>query len=230
MTVSTVFAQEINRDLAVRYTKTIEPNRLDSSDSMDSKTGLDKRFFGDFNARIEYLHNPKTGLRVYKLPGATSFVLEVKWVSNYKEVNEQLNKEFPMKGISINDISSISKEESDRITAHNRDMLAKTFAERLKRYKIEAITAPISDSFADGLYDKTVSLLRTALPVGKSPEAIFGGDMVTFRCVVDDNEVWTLRYHVPDGEYKTLSDLLQAMIADVEAGTFDENKYIEALQ
>lgn len=233
LTTASVFAQEFRIDSSVRYTKTIEPNRLDTSDSVSGKTGLDRRFFGDFNARVEYLlepsFSPTLGLRIYKMPGDTSFVLEAKRVSNYQEVNEQLRKEFPLIGISINDISSISQEESNRIMAHNRDMMAKTFAERLKRYAIEVKSTPIHDSLANKLYDKATKLLRAALPVGKSPYTIFDGETATFRCVVNDNELWTLRYHVPEGEYKALSDLFRQMIADVEAGCFEEGKYIQSL-
>lgn len=233
LTTASVFAQEFRVDSSVRYTKTIEPNRLDTSNSVSGKTGLGKRFFGEFNARVEYLlepsFSPTLGLRIYKMPGDTSFVLEAKRVSNYKEVNEQLRKEFPLVGISINDISSISQEESDRISAHNRDMMAKTFAERLKQYQIAAISIPVSDSLADRLYEKTVDLLRSALPVGKSPYTIFDGETATFRCVVNDNELWTLQYHVPERDFKILSDLFRQMIADVEAGAFDEGKYLQSL-
>ena len=233
LTTASVFAQEFRIDSSVRYTKTIEPNRLDASDSVSGKTGLDRRFFGDFNARVEYLlepsFSPTLGLRIYKMPGDTSFVLEAKRVSNYQEVNEQLRKEFPLIGISINDISSISQDESNRITAHNLDMMAKTFAERLKRYAIEVKSTPIHDSLANKLYDKATKLLRSALPVGKSPYTIFDGETATFRCVVNDNALWTLRYHVTEGEYKALSDLFRQVIADVEEGCFEEGKYIQSL-
>lgn len=233
LTTASVFAQEFRVDSSVRYTKTIEPNRLDTSNSVSGKTGLGQRFFGDFNARVEYLlepsFSPTLGLRIYKMPGDTSFILEAKRVSNYKEVNEQLRKEFPLIGISINDISSISKEEHDQILAHNTEMYKKSSQARLKRYQIAAIHIPVSDSLADRLYEKTVDLLRSALPVGKSPYTIFDGETATFRCVVNDNELWTLRYHVPEGEYKTLSDLFRRIIADVEAGCFEEGKYIQSL-
>lgn len=65
LTTASVFAQEFRIDSSVRYTKTIEPNRLDASDSVSGKTGLDRRFFGDFNARVEYLLE-RCGSRIIK--------------------------------------------------------------------------------------------------------------------------------------------------------------------
>ena len=232
-----VFAQALPTDQAVdstvRYTKTIEPNRLDSSDSVVSKTGLDRRFFGDFNARLEYLleppFKPTIGLRIFKMPRDTSFVLEVKRVANYNEVNEQLRKEFPTLSTRMEEMDRLPKAEQQQRLAHNESVYRRQWVERPKRYKIEAITVPISETLTNGLYDKTTKLLRAALLVGKSPYTIFDGEIMTYRCVVDDNELWTLRYHVPEGEYKALSDLFRRMIADVEAGTFDEAKYIGAL-
>lgn len=233
LTTASVFAQEFRMDSSVRYTKTIEPNRLDTSDSVSGKTGLDKRFFGDFNARLEYLleppFKPTIGLRIFKLPRDTSFMLEVKRVANYNEVNEQLRKEFPTLSTRMEEMDRLPKAEQQQRLAHNESVYRRQWVERPKRYKIEAITVPVSDSLIDRLYCATVGLLRAALPVGKTAGTIFDGETATFRCVVNDNELWTLRYHVPEGEYKILSDLFRQVIADVEAGTFDEKKYVEML-
>lgn len=85
----------------------------------------------------------------------------------------------------------------------------------------------IGDSFADSIYARIVETIDTFTASGK-PDMVFDGDRVTFRCVVGA-EVWTLTVHQPSGNLKVLSDLFRRMIADVEAGTFDEAKYIEAL-
>lgn len=70
--------------------------------------------------------------------------------------------------------------------------------------------------------------IRNARKELKTDSNIKDGDEAVFRCVVED-ELWTLKYHEPEGEYKTLSDLFRQIIADVEAGTFNESKYLEAL-
>lgn len=232
-TVSVYGNHTIIPDSTVRYTKTIEPNRLDASDSVSHKTRLDKRFFGDFNARLEFLLEPPfkstIGLRIYKMPNNTSFMLEAKRVSNYQEINKQVDAEFPTENTNANVFLALSKAEQQRRLDYNEKVYEKRSQERLKLFKTESITIPLSDSLANKLYDKTTELLRAALLVGKSPYTIFDGETMTYRCVVDDNEVWTLKYHVPEGDFKALSDLFRRMIADVEAGTFDEAKYLKML-
>lgn len=54
------------------------------------------------------------------------------------------------------------------------------------------------------------------------------GTNATFRCVVD-NQLWTLRCHMPDGDFEQLSDIFMQIIADVEASSFDQAKYLELL-
>ena len=225
--------QEKNKPLAdssVRYTKTIEPNRSNPAENEAGKRGLDARFFGDFNAQVEFLFeppfNPATGFRIYQ--SGNSYVMEVKKVANYEEVIEQLRNEFPLKSLP-KELTSITDKDMEAITEHNREMMAKNFAERLKRYRIETVTVPVSDTLAERLYGKVVKLLHDASPEEKTPGIIFDGDRATFRCVVNDNEVWTLRYHVPSGELKALSDLFRQMIADVEAGKFNEAEYLHTL-
>lgn len=225
-----------------RFSRTVGPNRMDASDSVVGKQRLDRRFFGDFNARVEYLLEPSSsetfGCRIYRGATDTAYVMEVKRVANYKEVEKQLQKEFPSIGIPAEDFFSTPKEEHERILAHNRKMWRAMAAERLKRYRIEAHSIPISDRLADRLYETTREGIRSVEPEKKRYTAdgdeittvIFDGAVATFRCVVDDDMVWVLRYHAPTGELKRLSELFRAMIADVEAGTFDEAKYLGLLR
>ena len=215
---------------------------MDASDSVVGKQRLDRWFFGDFNARVEYLLEPlfseTFGGRIYRGATDTAYVLEVKRVANYKEVEEQLQKEFPRVGTSVTDFAGLSAQEQQTRLAHNRKMRRAMAAERLKRYWIETHSIPISDRLADRLYTAAKEGVFNVMPEKKRytedgseiiTTKICDGDVATFRCVVDD-AVWTLRYHEPEGRLKTLSDLFRAMIADVGAGTFDEAKYLDALE
>lgn len=150
--------------------------------NVESKKGIEKRFFGDFNAKVEYFVDPSfrpiVGFRIYLDSLDTSYLLEVK----------------------------------------TKDRKSDTIVSRI---------IPVSDTFADSMYAKTVTTIDTYTAKGK-PAMIFDGDMITFRSVVG-SEVWTFTIHEPDGKIKKTSDLFRQIIADVEAGTFDEAKYLEAL-
>lgn len=156
--------------------------RIDGRYNFDSKTALEKRFFADFNAKVEYFVNPTfrpiVGFRIYLDSLDASYLLEVK----------------------------TKERKSDTIVSR---------------------IIPVSDTFADSVYVKTINTIETFKAIGK-PAMIFDGDMITFRCVVGA-EVWTFTIHQPEGNTQKVSDLFRRMIADVEAGTFDETKYLEAL-
>lgn len=150
--------------------------------NVQNKKGVEKRFFGDFNAKVEYFVDPSfrpvVGFRIYRDSLDTAYLLEVK-----------------------------SKDrESDTIVSR---------------------IIPVSGRFADSVYAKTVNAIDTYTAKGK-PDMIFDGDMITFRCVVDA-EVWTFTIHEPEGNTQKVSNLFRQIIADVEAGTFDEKKYIQFL-
>lgn len=160
-----------------------KPNgKIDGRYNLDSKTNAEKRFFGDFNAKVEYFVDPSfrpvVGFRIYLDSLDTSYLLEVK----------------------------TKERKSDTIVSR---------------------IIPVSDMFTDSVYVKTINTIETYKAIGK-PAMIFDGDMITFRCVVGA-EVWTFTIHEPDGKIKKTSDLFRQMIADVEAGTFDEAKYLKML-
>lgn len=151
--------------------------------NVESKKGIEKRFFGDFNAKVEYFVDPSfrpiVGFRIYRDSSDTAYLLEVK----------------------------AKDRKSDTIVSQ---------------------LIPVSDIFADNIYTKTVNTIDIYTAKGK-PAMVFDGDMITFRSVVGA-EVWTFTIHAPSGDTKKTSDLFRAMIADVQAGTFDEAKYIKILK
>ncbi len=229
--------KQICIDSTSRFVRTAGPNRFDSSGHAVGKLGIDRKLFGDFNARVEYLLEPSfsetIGCRIYRRATDTAYVLEVKRVDNYKEVEDQVQKEFPTISIPGKEFFAMSEEEHARVLAHNRQKWGRMAVERLKRYRIRTISVPISDRLADRLYEATKGEILNIEPEkkrytkegGEIITLIFDGEPATFRCVVEDDTVWTLRYHVPEGAFKILSDLFRAMIADIEAGRFDETRY-----
>ncbi len=189
-----------------RYWKTVVPDRVSAVDSVNGKMGLEQRFFGDsLRAKLEYFlapsFRPAVGCRVFRAPDGF-LVFEAKQVSNYKEVEDAIEQNWP------------GHEQRRKI--------------RLERYTINEVSVPISDSLAERLYAQTVGLVRYAEAVGPSGFSMLDGETATFRCVVGD-ELWSLRFHQPTDDYERLSDLFQEMIADVQAGEFREATYFNRL-
>lgn len=207
----------------------LENGKMDGEYNLDSKNWIEKRFFGEFNAPVEYFFNPSfrrpEGFRIYRDSLEQSYLLELKWVANYDEVSKQLSEEFPTIGYSTREVSEGFEE---MMTQHNRAMMTKQAEEQKKRYRIETKAIPVSDRFAQALHAKTVTAIETFQVKGK-PHMINDGETVTFRCVVED-EVWTLTIHVPTGDIEKLSDLFRQMMGDVEAGRFDEARYLRLLE
>ena len=75
--------------------------------NLDSKSEMEKRFFGDFNAPVEFFIAPpfegSSGFRLYR-DSTGGWVLEAKQVANYREVEEKLADEFPLMSFSAEQI------------------------------------------------------------------------------------------------------------------------------
>ena len=193
-------AQQWIPDTTNRYRKAVEADPMALA-----KTAWDERFFGDFHAEVEFLIEPTCGMRLFRESDG-SWMLEVKRVTNRKEVDAQL---------------------AEQNAQYNQKMVRSAAAEQLKQYRIESRRIPVSDDWSKQLYARTVEQVGTALP-GPVEVTCFGGHELTFRCKTEENGVWTLKCLMPEGELKALSDLYRRMIADVENGTFEEQKYVEA--
>jgi hypothetical protein len=91
--------------------------------NLKSKTGVEKLFFGDFNAKLEFFVEPSFegayGFRIVRDSTDTSYLLEIRRINNFDEVSAQLSKEYPVIGFPAKEMSSISEEE------------------RTKRYKVD---------------------------------------------------------------------------------------------
>jgi hypothetical protein len=166
-----------------RFVKRVENNilMLDSVFNFDSKDAFEKLFFGDFNAFVEFLYDPArdggAGFRIIKSKSNTSYILEIKSVSNYEEAKKETSKyKFQYQ-----------------------------YAEMLKLFKIETCSFSISHQFVEELHKKMVSCIDN-FKVKGIPRTMKGGYSVVFRNVVDD-EVWSLRIRSPKGDALKMSDL-----------------------
>ncbi len=233
---------------STRYRKIMENNCRDDfefsegygtgiprdSYNMESKTPVERLFFGDRNAEVEYFFLPSfdgaSGLRLVK-DACGGYVLETKRVTNWQEVERQIVEEFPPKGYAtveelmadVERSKNLSEEEREREAVENAAMNDRLRRERHRRWTIRTCSVPVSGACAGKLYERIASAIDGFTMKGR-PAVIGDGYDVTFRCVVGD-ELRTLTVQNPDAEsVRRLSDLCRRMIADIEAGRFDERE------
>jgi hypothetical protein len=169
------------------------------------KGDLEKLFFGDFSARVEFFYMPyheeASAFRIVKQ--GSSHILEVKYVSNFKEVR----KMFEDKSVS-------------------------NFDEEVKLYEVETRSVPVSNYFVEELYQKIASFIVNfeATEVEK-PDIVpvFSvGHSVIFRSVIK-KELWSLWISPPQGDALKLDKLCREIINDIRANKFSESIYIYAM-
>ena len=215
---------------------------VEGVDNIESKSPLEKVLFGNTNAKVEFVVEPSFegayGIRVIKDSSETSSSLEVKRIINWKEVEKQMQKAFPVKGYTIQELNAkiaerekMSEEERELSILKSRIRNEKREKESLKRYQVHTFIIPISDLFAEKLYAKFVSFIDDFKAKELEPNLLMGdGETTVFRCIVDQ-EIWTLSIPFKTAEKaRELSDLCKRIIEDAEAGRFDESKYIGRLE
>ena len=215
---------------------------VEGVDNIESKSPLEKVLFGNTNAKIEFVVEPSVegayGIRVIKDSSETSSSLEVKRIINWKEVEKQMQKAFPVKGYTIQELNAkiaerekMSEEERELSILKSRIRNEKREKESLKRYQVQTFIIPISDLFAEKLYAKFVSFIDDFKAKELEPNLLMGdGETTVFRCIVDQ-EIWTLSIPFKTEEKaRELSDLCKQIVEDAEAGRFDESKYIGSLE
>lgn len=215
---------------------------VEGVDNIESKSPLEKVLFGNTNAKIEFVVEPSFegayGIRVIKDSSETSSSLEVKRIINWKEVEKQMQKAFPVKGYTIQELNAkiaerekMSEEERELSILKSRIRNEKREKESLKRYQVQTFIIPISDLFAEKLYAKFVSFIDDFKAKELEPNLLMGdGETTVFRCIVDQ-EIWTLSIPFKTEEKaRELSDLCKQIVEDAEAGRFDESKYIGRLE
>ena len=215
---------------------------VEGVDNIESKSPLEKVLFGNTNAKVEFVVEPSFegayGIRVIKDSSETSSSLEVKRIINWKEVEKQMQKTFPVKGYTIQELNAkiaerekMSEEERELSILKSRIRNEKREKESLKRYQVHTFIIPISDLFAEKLYAKFVSFIDDFKAKELEPNLLMGdGETTVFRCIVDQ-EIWTLSIPFKTEEKaRELSDLCKRIVEDAEAGRFDESKYIGSLE
>ena len=233
-----VFPQ-YNRDA---FSVSKEANWQGDLPNLNSKCDIEKLLFGDFNAPVEFFYSPAweaagwaspTGFRIVRSSQTLSYIFEVKFISNYEEVIEEV-------GTSL--ISSMWQHwlrQGER--QQRQDELCNLRREReLQLFTVETLSFSISQLFAEKLQEKIAALIGnfafipsfrfcdTANEWIEVRLRTLGGYFVTFRTVVDD-EVWTLWITVPRSRALVFSNLFKQMIADAKAGEFDEERYMDIL-
>jgi hypothetical protein len=214
---SFVFSQDGVHAREGRFLKRIEHNKYMSQYNLAGKEDFEKRFFGDFNARVEFFCNPSreySGFRIVRK--GSSYILEVKYVSNFKELEKMF--EDKLKAAWTN---------------HNFDEARKIGEEKERLYKVATRSVPISNHFADKLYDRMVSFIgnfeATEVDHPDIVPVMRDGDPVTFRTVVKA-ELWSLYIPCPQGDALKMAHLCREIITDVRADKFSESKYIYEIE
>ncbi|MDR0864784.1 MAG: hypothetical protein LBO74_07620 [Candidatus Symbiothrix sp.] len=216
------------------FLKRVESNLLAHTlYNSQSKGDIEKLFFGNFNAPVEFFYAPSfednLGFRVMRDSSDTSYIIEIKCFINYEEAAKEAKEKFHLIEIPIELWNSLPRDAFNLIFDYNSyAAIGKRYSEELHTLlKVETRSFPISDKFAKKLYDKLVSFIDNFKGKGV-PSLIADGYSVTFRTVVDD-EVWSLWIHQPQENALKMANLCRQIITDAETNILNESKYIELL-
>jgi hypothetical protein len=202
---------------------------------------IEKLLLGNFIATIEFFYNSSDdGASCFRMmvdPYSKSCIVEIKYISNFQDANNEARRMYPSIGLSGND-PSITDDRIKDIKKHNTDAFAKQDKERINLYKIKKLSHPISKQFALELYEKMYLFIdnfkgkRNPLVLRtdyfRSSNFSSGGYLVTFRTLVED-ELCSLWIHEPRGNALKMADLCRQIISDAIASEFDESKYMSVL-
>lgn len=201
--------------------------------NLESKTGIQKILFPDCNSPVEYFVAPSFhgsyGFRIQEL-GNDSCELDVKWISNWKEVESKLDKEIPSIGIPAEIDSKLPKEAIKVIAKHNSSQLEKRHQNTIQHYKVEAKKVIISKAFFDQIYSSFVYQVNNHKFKGY-PTMILDGESVNFRYVSDDL-LWNFTIHspVPSEGFGKLKSICDKIVKDVkENSVLNSDDYIKKL-
>ncbi len=240
------FAQEVGKHFeSGYYLKRIENNMRGAigSYNMKSKSDIEKLFFGDFNALIEFYYNPSSevnpcvpsGFRIFSDSLNSSYVLEVKRVLNYREAAEEATKEVKNEqkrqelNIPESLFDSLPRDVFNQVWEYNQSIYNHTFYydnyfEVLpKHFKVEIKSIPISNQFAEKLYKMMVSFIDNFKAKG-IPLSNTDGYSVSFRTVVD-YDLWSLSIHMPGGNANTMANFCMKIINDANEDKLDELRF-----
>jgi hypothetical protein len=210
----------------------------DNSYNLDGKSILDRILFGSINSPVEFVFegssegdNEVSAFRVVKNSRTDSCQLEIMRMPDTEEIYKTIN----FLSTKVNKIvippeliQTISLEGRELIREHNKEV------ERVKRnddlykpYRPKSKTLLISNELAEKLHSKMAALIDNFKATGIPPIFVDGYE-VTFRTVVE-NEVWSLKIHIPQRNALIMANLCRQMIEDADVNKLDEIKYITLL-
>jgi hypothetical protein len=194
--------------------------------NLNSKGYKEKLLFGNFNAPVEIFFG-EAGFRVVRDSLDTSYILEIKRISNYEEASEETREKRHLIDVPVEVLNELPRDAFNLIYDYNSNIaINKRYFEELpKHLKVETLSLAISDRFAERLYGKMVSFIDNFKARGVPPSrTCIDCSSVTFRTVVED-EVWSLWIYEPQGNALKMSNLCRQIMTDVETNTLDESKY-----
>ena len=186
-----------------RFLKRVEYNKSLSEDkyNLDSKKDIDKEFFGDRNAMVEFLfESPRDE--------ASGFCI----VSNSK--NRRFTLEFKY-------FRPVPKNY--RISKQFADLFYQQMVSLIANFKAKRDFPELSkEDIAYMAQNPDIKIGIIAIRKGES-------EKVTFRSVVED-ELWTLWVEKPQGNALKMLNFCRQMIADAKSDKFDEKNYLSLLK
>ena len=241
-----VLSQDADHIVGGHFLKRIEYNMIaqgiteaDSRYNLDSKSILERMLFGNINSTVEFiLENSPEGddgilaFRIFRNTGMDSYQLEIMRAPDIKKIHEardfistKVNKiTFPPELMGM-----ISLEGRELIWGHNREVDRIKYSDDLyKPYRPKSKTFSIKSKFAEKLHDKMAALIDNFKAIGIPPISLDGYE-VTFRTIVE-NEVWSLRIHMPQKNVLMMTNFCRQIIVDADINKPDEMKYIELLE
>jgi hypothetical protein len=242
-------SQNGDHEYGGRFSKLIEFNRLYLGEgyNLNSKEDIEKSFYGEYNAMVEFFHIPPDearpsegsfkgpfGFRIIMDSAKSSYALEIKYVTNYEEAISTADKTYPPSIIPVSLIGqmsgqrSLTEDEQELLDRKREEMKVKNRKETNRLINIEGLSLLVSNRFAEKLHQKTVSLIDNFKARGLPSDFPHHARNVTFRAVVGD-ELWSLKIRMPKGNALTLDDIYRLIVEDVKAHKFDEEKYIKLL-
>lgn len=239
--------QPVNHVNGGAYLKTIEYNVLHPGVTEDGnmynlehKSKFDRLFFGTKNSFVEFVlestpegNNEAIAFRIINNRQNNSYELEVMRLQNILDVYYRKLKYMLVENLTpiytpFWLTTVVSRETKDRIKEHNKQAaLLKNSDDLYKSYRPEPLRLQICNELAEKIHDKTLLLIENFRGVG-IPANITDGFEVVFRCVNDD-ELWTLSIHSPQGKSLRFSDLFRQLIMDSFDNKINESKYLKLL-
>lgn len=162
------------------------------------------------------------GFRVCKSSSDASYIIEVKRIVNFDDVNKQLDREFPLRSSRS---LYIDRDSADKITLYNREQLAKRDAEMVKRFRIESTRQAVSSSFVEYIRGQIKGIREQSQPK-ESLDYILDGEMVCFSYTTE-NQCVELKSAMPQGKMRALSLKFVKMVEDIENGLFDQARFVK---